>query len=59
MLYRAYVAWAARDGRKPVKAGEFYERLATIPAVRAYRLPEDGTRGFLGLKITDHAGPQP
>lgn len=34
-LYRCYKAWAARDGHRPVKAGEFYDRLETTPGLRA------------------------
>jgi P4 family phage/plasmid primase-like protien len=54
-LYRAYKAWTERDGHKPVKAGEFYDRLAAIPGCRPHRQPGDGTRGFLGIKVTDTA----
>ena len=54
-LYQAYTTWAARDGYKPVKAGEFYDRLGAIAGVRSHRLAENGTRGFLGINIVDHA----
>ncbi|MFE6623256.1 phage/plasmid primase, P4 family [Streptomyces sp. NPDC057740] len=52
-LYGCYKAWAIRDGHKPVKATEFYERLESAGAVRAKR---HGVRGFTGIKVTDSAG---
>ena len=54
-LYDAYKAWAARDGHRPVRAGEFYDRLATVPGCTEHRTPEVGTRGFEGINITDLA----
>jgi putative DNA primase/helicase len=54
-LYDAYKAWADRDGHRPVRAGEFYDRLATVPGCTEHRTPEVGTRGFEGINITDLA----
>lgn len=55
ILYDAYKNWAARDGQRPVKASEFYDRLESIdPAVTAQRLGSQG-RGFLGVKVIDYA----
>jgi putative DNA primase/helicase len=53
VLYTAYKSWAARDGYRAVKASEFYDRLESAGAV-----PKkiDGTRGFTGIRITDHVG---
>jgi hypothetical protein len=55
-LYNAYKAWAARDGHKPVKATELYDRLGSIPGIGVARAPEVGTRGFTGIKIIDAVG---
>ncbi|MGP3977871.1 DNA primase family protein [Streptomyces sp. 8N114] len=52
VLYDCYARWAKRDGHKPVKAQEFYERLATAGA---QPLKRDGTRGFTAIKVTDSA----
>jgi len=53
-LYAAYKAWAERDGHKPVKAGEFYDRVEAAGA-RPHRAPGVGDRGFLGIQVTDTA----
>jgi P4 family phage/plasmid primase-like protien len=58
MLYRAYKAWTDRDGHKPVKAGEFYDRLAAIPGCRHTR-HGNGERGFVGVKVTNTAEEHP
>jgi putative DNA primase/helicase len=54
-LYRLYRDWALRDGHKPVKASEFYDRLDSLPGLRATRHGA-GTRGYEGIKVTDSAG---
>jgi len=49
-LYQAYQRWAARDGHRPVRAAEFYDRLEAAggePAKQA------GTRGFRRVKVLD------
>ncbi|GHD04272.1 hypothetical protein GCM10010313_20360 [Streptomyces violarus] len=51
-LYDAYKSWAFRDGHKPVKAGEFYERLEAAGATPA---KIQGVRGFTGIKVIDQA----
>lgn len=51
-LYAAYKNWAARDGHRPVKATEFYDRLEAAGVRRAI---VHGTRGFAGIKVTDTA----
>jgi hypothetical protein len=46
--------WALRDGGKPIKAGEFYDRLGAAgvqPGVL------DGMRGFKGIRVTDECVP--
>jgi phage/plasmid-associated DNA primase len=53
-LYRDYKTWATRDGHRPVKAGEFYDRLSTIPGCEQTRV-HGGERGFTGITVTDHA----
>jgi P4 family phage/plasmid primase-like protien len=54
-LYRYYRDWTIRDGHKPVKASEFYDRLDTIPACQSTRRGDAGTRGYSGIKVTDDA----
>jgi len=54
-LYGAYKTWAARDGHKPVRAGEFYDRLASIPGCLEHRTAKVGTRGFVGVKVAESA----
>ncbi len=54
-LYRSYKDWAGRDGHKPVKASEFYDRLEAVPSCQSTRRGSDGTRGFSGIKVTDDA----
>lgn len=49
-LYGGYTRWAKRDGHKPVKAQEFYQRLETAGA---QPLKSNGTRGFRKIKVTD------
>jgi P4 family phage/plasmid primase-like protien len=55
-LYQAYKRWTDRDSGKPVKAAEFYDRLARcgIPQGRA---GDSGTRVFYGVKVTDSGFP--
>jgi P4 family phage/plasmid primase-like protien len=52
-LYEAYKRWTVRDGGKPVRASEFYDRLngAGYAGVKL----DDGARVYRGLKITDQA----
>jgi putative DNA primase/helicase len=57
-LYTAYKAWAERDGHKPVKASEFYERVEAAGA-RPHRTPGVGDRGFVGIRVTDTAERDP
>jgi putative DNA primase/helicase len=54
LLYRDYKAWTQRDGYKPVRAGEFYDRLDTIPGVVPTRRGQ-GDRGYTGIRVSDHA----
>lgn len=49
-LYGAYKAWCARDGYRPVKAGEFYDRLEAIGMAPAIRR---GSRGYSGCRVVD------
>jgi putative DNA primase/helicase len=53
-LYNTYKGWAERDGYRAVKAGEFYDRLQSVPGCAHTRI-HGGTRGFTGLLVTDHA----
>lgn len=57
-LYQAYKQWAFRDGHKPVRASEFYERLEQAGGEPVIVM---GTRGFKRIKVLDHGlmGPQP
>ena len=56
-LYEAYTNWAKRDGQRPVKASEFYDRLESIdPAVIVPKRFSHG-RGFEGVKVLDLALP--
>ena len=50
-LYEAYKRWAARDGHKPVRASEFYDRVETSGG---QSVKIRGIRGFRGLKVVDH-----
>lgn len=55
-LYAAYKQWADRDGHRPVKASEFYDRLDSIsPRVEPARLATG--RGYRGVRVLDRAGP--
>ena len=54
-LYQAYKVWADRDGHKAVKAGEFYDRLDSLPGCRRTRRGDKGDRGFVGVKVNDTA----
>jgi len=49
-LYQKYRAWADRDGHKPVKASEFYDRVDSVPGCIPTRR-HGGERGYLGLKV--------
>lgn len=49
-VYRAYQEWAHRDGYKPLRAGEFYDRLESAGAVPNKHV---GKRGFKGLRVVD------
>lgn len=51
-LYQAYKRCVIRDGGKPVRAGEFYERLSRA-GVQAGNTGPAGTRVFYGIKVTD------
>lgn len=51
-LYADYKAWVARDGYRPVKAGEFYERLE---AAGGWPTVLHGTRGFTRVRVIDRA----
>lgn len=58
VLYNAYKQWAFRDGHKPVRASEFYERLESAGAEPAIL---HGTRGFKRIAVIDdgvHLGVQ-
>jgi len=55
-LYQAYQRWAARDGHRPVKASEFYDRIEAAGALPAII---HGTRGFKRIKIIDGGYPGP
>ncbi|MGH3629551.1 MAG: phage/plasmid primase, P4 family, partial [Sciscionella sp.] len=50
-LYHAYQTWANRDGYKPLRAGEFYDRLESAGAATA---KVHGKRGFTGLRVVDN-----
>lgn len=49
-IYHAYQSWANRDGYKPLKAGEFYDRLESAGATPA---TIHGKRGFKGFRVVD------
>lgn len=49
-LYRAYQSWANRDGYKPLRAGEFYDRVEAAGAAPA---TIHGRRGFKGVRVVD------
>lgn len=51
-LYEEYKRWADRDGHRPVKASEFYDRLESAGAAPA---TVRGKRGFKGVRVTDRA----
>jgi putative DNA primase/helicase len=53
-LYAAYKRVTDRDGGRPLKAGEFYDRLTRIgiPAGRTNTM-----RGYSGVKVTDDGWP--
>ncbi|HEU4567682.1 MAG TPA: phage/plasmid primase, P4 family, partial [Marmoricola sp.] len=50
-LYAAYKQWAFRDGHKPVRASEFYERLEQAGGEPAIM---HGTRGFKRIRVQDN-----
>lgn len=50
-LYESYKRWAARDGHKPVKASEFYDRIEGAGGVPAI---VHGTRGFKRIRVVDN-----
>lgn len=50
-LYEAYKQWAARDGHRPVRATEFYDRLEALGLEPVTRR---GQRGFKGLRVFDN-----
>lgn len=54
-LYKAYTNWAKRDGQRPVKASEFYDRLDSIDPAVIVPKKIDGQRGFEGIQVTDWA----
>lgn len=49
-LYEAYKRWAGRDGHKPVRASEFYDRIEAAGAEPAI---VHGTRGFKRIRVID------
>lgn len=49
-MYEAYRRWALRDGHRPVRAGEFYDRLE---AAGLHMTKRRGIWGFYGARITD------
>ncbi|GEP40121.1 hypothetical protein NPS01_37840 [Nocardioides psychrotolerans] len=49
-LYEAYKRWAARDGHRPVRATDFYDRLQSAGPVPA---TIKGSRGFKGVRVID------
>lgn len=51
-LYEAYRRWALRDGHKPVRATEFYDRVETAGAVPA---KVRGDRGYHRIRVIDDA----
>jgi len=53
-LYECYRRWTRRDGHRPVKASEFYDRLDTAPGVQPVRLAQG--RGYRGVEVTDEIG---
>jgi putative DNA primase/helicase len=53
-LCRYYRDWTIRDGHKAVKASEFYDRLDTLPGVKATR-HHGGIRGYQGIRVIDRA----
>lgn len=55
-LYTDYKAWTVRDGNKPLKASEFYDRLRSA-GIQEGRDPGVGTRGFVGVTVVDAAQP--
>lgn len=50
-LYEAYKRWAGRDGHKPVRATEFYDRLEQAGGEPAKVM---GTRGFKRIRVIDN-----
>lgn len=50
-LYNAYKQWAFRDGHKPVRASEFYDRLEEAGGEPT---TIHGTRGFKRIKVLDN-----
>lgn len=51
-LYQSYKRAVKRDGGKPVKADEFYDRLARL-GVQEGRTGASGIRVFYGIKVLD------
>jgi hypothetical protein len=51
-LYQAYKRAVNRDGGKPVRASEFYDRLARLGVMEG-RIGANGDRVFYGVKLTD------
>lgn len=52
-LYQTYSGWALRDGHRPVRAHEFYDRIEAAGAEPAI---VRGVRGFRRIKVTDRGG---
>jgi P4 family phage/plasmid primase-like protien len=52
-LYAAYTGWAQSSGHKPVRAGEFYDR---IEALGAWPHKYVGTRGFQRVRLRGNYG---
>jgi putative DNA primase/helicase len=56
LLHQAYKRWFFRDSGggkvQPLKAGEFYARLAAAGVMPG---ADDGVRGFRGIRVTDEA----
>jgi P4 family phage/plasmid primase-like protien len=48
--HQCYKNWVARDGGKPLRAAEFYDRLAAAGVTRG---AQNGVHGFRGLRVID------
>ena len=49
-LYKSWRLWADKSGEKASSAKWLYEKLETLHGIYAHK--REGTRGFVGLKLT-------